>query len=892
MRQLDKSYDHKKVELKWYPFWEERGYFRAADESEKPAFCLVIPPPNVTGALHMGHALTYAIQDCIVRWKRMSGFNTLWLPGTDHAGIATQMLVERKLKSEGVTRESLGREKFVEKVWEWKRVYHARITEQSKRLGISVDWERERFTLDEGLSRAVREAFVRLYEEGLIYRARRMVNWSPALRTVLSDLEVEHKEIPGNFWYIRYPVVGDESRSVVVATTRPETMLGDTAVAVHSSDERYRDLIGKQVRLPLTGRTIPVIVDDILADPTKGTGAVKVTPAHDPNDFECGLRNQLEFVEIFNDDATLNDMVPKKYRGLDRFAARDMVVADLEAQGLLEKVEPIVHSVGHCMRSGVMVEPKVSWQWFVKMGPPEDENSIAGAAIKAVETGKITFVPSHWNAEYFRWLRNIRDWCISRQLWWGHRIPAWLCSDCGKVTVARDDPTKCRYCKSSSIKQDEDVLDTWFSSALWPFSTLGWPEQTPALKTFYPNTIMETGFDIIFFWVARMIMMGLKLVGDVPFRQVYLHAMVRDAAGQKMAKTKGNVVDPLDMCDQFGADALRFTLLALTIQGRDVKFSNNLVRGYRAFMNKLWNVARFTLMNLPDEDIEHPAGLVDQLSIEDKWILTRVTKVTADVTAALEGYRFNEYTTTLYHFIWHEFCDWYVELAKQSLYGEDPASKKVTRSVLAFVLETVLRLLHPAIPYITEELWQMLPRKIRIGDSIMIGAFPKADSRLTFEEEASKLIVVMENIAAIRSVRTQNNVPPSCQVNVVLQPFSSNHAQVLEWGREFLVKLARAGQVVIDQQAKRPAQSGAAVTNSATVFVELAGLVDIEAEKSRLRKQIDKLDAKIQQLDGKLSNPDFLEKAPLHVIEQQEEARAEFSAKLEGLREHLESLGG
>jgi len=509
-RELDKTYAHGDVEAEWYERWESAGLFRAEDESDKPPFCLVIPPPNVTGVLHVGHALTYSIQDTIIRWKRMAGYNTLWLPGTDHAGIATQMLVSRHLeKEEGLSRHDLGREAFVERIWEWKHDLHARITKQSRRLGISVDWERERFTMDEGLSKAVREAFVTLYEEGLLYRAQRMVNWSPGIHTVLSDLEVDHKEIPGHFWHIAYPVVGDESRRIVVATTRPETMLGDTAIAVHPDDERYADLIGEQVNLPLTGRTIPVIADEILADPKKGTGAVKVTPAHDPNDFECGKRNDLDLIDIFDDDARLTDVVPEKYRGLDRFEARGLVVKDLEAAGVLVKIEEMTHSVGHCQRSGVMVEPRVSWQWFVKMGPPEDTTSIAGAAIQAVKDGKIRFIPERWTAEYYRWLNDIRDWCVSRQLWWGHRIPAWYCDACGEITVAREDPTACAHCGSSDLRQDEDVLDTWFSSGLWPFSTLGWPEETPALKTFYPNAIMETGFDILFFWVARMIMMGI-----------------------------------------------------------------------------------------------------------------------------------------------------------------------------------------------------------------------------------------------------------------------------------------------------------------------------------------------------------------------------------------------
>jgi len=890
-RELDKSYEHEKVEPKWYDRWVNAGYFHAQDVSERPPFCLVIPPPNVTGALHVGHALTYSIQDCIIRWKRMCGFNTLWLPGTDHAGIATQMLVERKLAAEGVKREALGRDKFLEKVWEWKRQYHGRITEQSRRLGISVDWERERFTMDEGLSRAVREAFVTLHEQGYIYRARRMVNWSPAIRTVLSDLEVEHKEVGGSFWYIRYPVVGEAGRFVVVATTRPETMLGDTAVAVHSTDERYRDLVGREVELPLTGRTIPVIADDILADPTRGTGAVKVTPSHDPNDFECGVRNQLAFIDILNDDATLNDNVPQKYRGLERFVARRAVVDDLEAGGYLEKIEPITHSVGHCMRSGVMIEPKVSWQWYVKMGPPEDPESIAGAAIKAVEDGRIRFVPPHWTAEYFRWLRNIRDWCISRQLWWGHRIPAWHCAQCGEVTVTREDPTACAFCGSNRIAQDGDVLDTWFSSGLWPFSTLGWPERTRALETFYPNAIMETGFDIIFFWVARMIMMGMKLMGDVPFREVYLHAMVRDAHGHKMSKTKGNVVDPLDVCSQHGADALRFSLLALTVQGRDLKLSLDTISGYRAFMNKIWNVARFVFMNLPDDHVwKSPLESRDRLTVQDKWILSRLQKVTEETEQALADYRFNEYAAGLYQFVWHEFCDWYVELAKPSLYGEDEGAKGVTRDVLVYVLDRVMRMMHPATPYISEEIWQMLPS--RDGESIAIARWPRPEPALDFGEEAQRFVSVIDAIGAIRSVRSQNNVPPSAFVDAVIRPSSPKGAESIEWGREFILRLGRVQNLVIDVAADRPGKSGAAVTGQATVFVELGGVIDIDEEVARLLKQVEKLQVKHDQITRKLANPSFLEKAPVEVIEEQEDQKEELEGKLRGLKEHLASLQG
>ncbi len=889
-RELDKTYAHGDVEAEWYERWESAGLFRAEDESDKPPFCLVIPPPNVTGVLHVGHALTYSIQDTIIRWKRMAGYNTLWLPGTDHAGIATQMLVSRHLeKEEGLSRHDLGREAFVERIWEWKHDLHARITKQSRRLGISVDWERERFTMDEGLSKAVREAFVTLYEEGLLYRAQRMVNWSPGIHTVLSDLEVDHKEIPGHFWHIAYPVVGDESRRIVVATTRPETMLGDTAIAVHPDDERYADLIGEQVNLPLTGRTIPVIADEILADPKKGTGAVKVTPAHDPNDFECGKRNDLDLIDIFDDDARLTDVVPEKYRGLDRFEARGLVVKDLEAAGVLVKIEEMTHSVGHCQRSGVMVEPRVSWQWFVKMGPPEDTTSIAGAAIQAVKDGKIRFIPERWTAEYYRWLNDIRDWCVSRQLWWGHRIPAWYCDACGEITVAREDPTACAHCGSSDLRQDEDVLDTWFSSGLWPFSTLGWPEETPALKTFYPNAIMETGFDILFFWVARMIMMGIKLAGDVPYKDVYLHAMVRDAKGEKMSKTKGNVVDPLDVIDKHGADALRFTLISLTAQGRDIKLGLDRVAGNRNFLNKMWNATRYVLMNVERYEGAVPrlADVGDRLQIEDKWILDRLERATATATTALEEYRFNEYAQSCYRFLWNEYCDWYLELSKNTLYGDDEDQKAVTLAVLVHVLETSLRLLHPVIPFITEELWQKLPN--RDGESIMVAPWPTAGER-AFAKEANDFQVALDNLAAVRSVRSQNKLSPKVRVTATMRPKDAETAALLGVARGFFESLAGVEDLRIDAAAKRPEASGAAVTPTAEIFVHLAGLVDLAAERARLAGAMKKLMGEIAGVEKKLANENFLARAPAEVIENQKQRLKQTREQFEGLKAHLESI--
>ena len=886
---LDKQYEHGKMETRWYETWEKAGYFKAADSSDKPPFALVIPPPNVTGVLHMGHALTYTIQDTIIRWKRMQGHNTLWLPGTDHAGIATQMLVERMLQKErGIGRHDLGREKFLEEVWTWTRKHQGGITGQSRSLGISVDWERERFTLDEGLSKSVREAFVRLHDDGLLYRARRMVNWSPAVRTVLSDLEVVHKEVKGAFWHLAYPVEGEPDRVVVVATTRPETMLGDTAVAVHPDDPRYTDLIGKMLVLPLTGRRIPVIADPLLADMEKGTGAVKVTPAHDPNDFECGQRNNLPMVDIFNDDASLNENVPARFQGLDRFEARKAVVAELEAEGRLVKTEEMVHSVGHCMRSGVPVEPRVSWQWYVKMGPPEDEKSLACAALKAARDGDIRFVPERWTAEYYRWLEEIRDWCVSRQLWWGHRIPAWYC-DCGEVIVSREDPTRCPLCGSTDLRQDEDVLDTWFSSALWPFSTLGWPEKTPALATFYPNSIMETGFDILFFWVARMVMMGIKLMGQPPFKDIYLHAMVRDEHGDKMSKTKGNVVDPLDVMKAHGADSMRFTLLSLTAQGRDIKFGLDRVEGSKAFMNKLWNASRFIFMNL-EEDVVLPAprDIQDRLRKEDKWILTRLGDLVRDTTKALAEYRFNDYANQCYRFVWNSFCDWYVELAKEALYGDDAQRKETVQAVLVHVLETALRVMHPVVPFITEELWTKLPG--HRGPSVMISAWPTADEAFAQRSEADAFDRVLENLGAIRSIRSQNNLPPKAKVKVFLKPRAPEWAKVNADAEAYFVRLAGVEELVIDANLERPKETGALVTENAEVFVSLTGLVDFDAERERLRGAIKKLQDDMSGLERKLGNADFVAKAPEDVVEKQRARLDESREKIAGLEEHLKSL--
>ncbi|MFU8805746.1 MAG: valine--tRNA ligase, partial [Bradymonadaceae bacterium] len=755
---IDQVYDPTEVESGWYEFWTEKGYFHADETSEKEPYTIVIPPPNVTGSLHMGHALFVTLQDLLIRWKRMEGYEALWLPGTDHAGIATQVMVERQLAAEGSSRHELGREKFLERVWEWKEKYGGRIIDQLKHMGASCDWERERFTLDEGLSVAVREAFVRLYDDGLIYRAERMVDWDPVGQTVLSDLEVDREEENGKFWYLRYPLA-DGSGHIVVGTTRPETMLGDTAVAVHPDDERYQDMIGKMIKLPIVGTEIPVIADEILPDPEKGTGAVKVTPAHDPNDFECGKRHGLELIQVIGFDAHMNDNAPEEFRGLDRYEARKLVIKRFDEAGLLEKIEDRPFAPGRSSRTGVIVEPLPMLQWFVKGEP------LAKPAIEAVETGKTEIIPPVWKKTYDHFMYNIRDWCISRQLWWGHQIPAWYCDECGEITVARVDPDACPSCGSSEIRQDEDVLDTWFSSALWPFSTLGWPEQTPSLDKFYPTQVMETGFDILFFWVARMMMMGTYFMDDVPFEKVFLHAMVRDAAGRKMSKTYGNVIDPLhliygakpeeldpemhaellrqypDGVDAQGADALRFTLAIYAAQGRDIKLDIKRIEGYRAFLNKLWNAARFTLMNL--EEFEVPAYNTytddwaeggdrpfdfEHLSVADRWILSRLDEAVVEVKTALDEFRFNDAAQTLYHFVWHGFCDWYIELIKPMLYDdseENAPKRRAAQGTLHFVLETALRLLHPIAPYITEDIWTSLPRGEGVPESIMIAPWPE-----------------------------------------------------------------------------------------------------------------------------------------------------------------------
>ncbi|ABA89554.2 valyl-tRNA synthetase [Syntrophotalea carbinolica DSM 2380] len=877
---LPKGYEPHDVEAKWYEFWTENGLFHADENSPKNPFSIVIPPPNVTGVLHMGHALNNTLQDILARWKRMDGHEVLWQPGTDHAGIATQNVVEKQLAAEGSSRHDLGREGFVDRVWQWRTESGGQIINQLKRLGASCDWERERFTMDEGLSRAVREVFVTLYEEGLIYRDNRLINWCPRCHTALSDLEVEHQDQKGNLWHLRYPVVGTD-RHLVVATTRPETMLGDTAVAVHPEDERYADLIGKFIMLPLMDRQIPIIADEYV-DKEFGSGAVKITPAHDFNDFEIGKRHDLEFINIFDESGVVNGN-GGRYQGLERFEARTRVLADLDAAGLLEQTEEHLNAVGECYRCKTVIEPYMSLQWYVNVQP------LAEKAIEAVQTGQTRIIPQQWEKTYFEWMFNIRDWCISRQIWWGHRIPAWFCAACNEVTVSREDPTACSHCGATELRQETDVLDTWFSSALWPFSTMGWPDKTVALEKFYPTSCLVTGFDILFFWVARMMMMGLKFMGQVPFKDVYIHALVRDAQGQKMSKSKGNVIDPLTVIDEYGTDAFRFTLAAFAAQGRDVKLSVDRIAGYRNFVNKLWNASRFALMNLEDFD---PSGIdLDdcQLTLAERWILTRLIDVAAETGKALEEYKFNEAASVLYAFTWHEFCDWYIELSKDDLYGEDAARKATSQAVLYTVLEQLLRLLHPLMPFVTEEIWQALPGE-RPAVSIMSAAFSTVSELPEDRQGASHMERIMDVIKGVRNIRGEMNVPPGKRIAAVLDCKTSKAAEVMAAGEGYIKSLARIDDLAFGVAVERPAQAATQVAGDIEILLPLAGLIDLDEEQKRLNKEIAKVEKDVLMFSKKLSNESFLAKAPAAVLEKDRQKLADAEEKLSILKQGLEKL--
>ncbi len=894
-RELAKGYEPHDVEKRWYSEWESKGYFRAEDSSEKKPYSIVIPPPNVTGALHMGHALNNTLQDILCRWKRMQGYNVLWMPGTDHAGIATQNVVERQLAAEKLDRHDLGREKFIERVWKWKGESGGQIIGQLKRLGASCDWERERFTMDEGLSTAVRTVFVKLYNDGLIYRDNRLINWCPRCHTALSDIEVEHEEKKGHLWHIRYPVAGQPGRFVTVATTRPETMLGDTAVAVHPEDERYQDLIGKSVILPLVNREIPVIADTYV-EREFGTGVVKITPAHDFNDFEVGVRHGLDKINVFDESGIIN-AAGHQYEGMERFAARKKIVEDLDAAGLLEKIDDHGLSIGGCYRCKTVVEPYLSLQWYVKVAP------LAEKALAAVKEGKTRILPKQWENTYYDWMENIRDWCISRQIWWGHRIPAWFCDHCGEITVGMDDPTRCAKCGSDELRQETDVLDTWFSSALWPFSTMGWPEKTPLLETFYPTSCLITGFDILFFWVARMMMMGLHFMEQVPFTDVYIHALVRDAHGQKMSKSKGNVIDPLTVIDQYGTDAFRFTLAAFAAQGRDIKLAEERIAGYRNFCNKVWNAARFTLMNLDGFD---PTGIFLgslTLSQGDQWILHRFNETVRETNEALTEYRYNEAANGLYQFTWSEFCDWYLELSKQNLYGSDPERKKTVQYVLWYTLEQLLRLLHPFMPFITEEIWQALPKagsRFEVQGSglevdadsatIMLAEYPEYCEQRLFPEAAGRMERVMAVISGIRNIRGEMEVPPSKQIAVILSCGSEESRLLMKHNESSIISLARLSDLAIGRDLEKPEDASIQVAGDVQIFIPLKGLVDVEAEEQRLLKEIAKIVKDLEVFSKKLENPSFVDRAPAEIVAKEKEKLVEVTAKKVVLEASLEKI--
>ncbi len=887
----EKTFPHAEAEPRIYGAWERSGLFSARPNSAAPPFAIVIPPPNVTGSLHMGHALNNTLQDVLIRWRRMAGDDVLWLPGTDHAGIATQMVVERMLAAEGTSRTALGRDAFVARVWQWKEQSGGTITRQLRRLGASLDWTRERFTMDEGLSRAVTEVFVRLYREGLIYRAKRLVNWDPKFHSAISDLEVENREVKGHLWHIRYPIEGETGHFIIVATTRPETMLGDSAVAVHPEDERFRNLVGRYAVLPLVGRRIPIVADEH-SDPQKGSGAVKITPAHDFADFEVGRRHGLEAINIFDRDARLLDgpPVPEPYRGLDRFEARRRIVADLEALGLIEKIEPHTHTVPHGDRSGVVIEPYLTDQWFV------DAKTLAGPAIAAVERGQTRFVPRQWENTYFAWMRDIQPWCISRQLWWGHQIPAWYGPD-GAVFVAHDESEAKRlaseaYGREVTLERDPDVLDTWFSSALWPFSTLGWPDRTVELARYYPGSVLVTGFDIIFFWVARMMMMGLHFMNEVPFRTVYVHALVRDERGQKMSKSKGNVIDPLELIERFGADALRFTLCAMAAQGRDVKLSASRVEGYRNFGTKLWNAARFCRLNGCTAPAEwNPASARATLN---RWILGRLAEAARAATEALEQFRFDSYAGGLYQFVWGTFCDWYLELAKPTL-AAPVAEREETRATAGFVLDRILALLHPVMPFITEEIWQSMtergPGPCDGRRTLMVEPWPEAASLPRDPAAEAEVEWVVRLVSEIRAIRAETNVPPARTIQLFLREASQATLERLGRWREPILRLARLSDAA-PLVGEVPPGSAQAVLDEATLVLPLADVIDVAAERARLEREVARQQEEMARLDAKLANPAFVARAAEEVVEESRERRAAAAQAKARLEAALARLAG
>ena len=890
MTELPKVYNPHDVEDRIYKVWEDKGYFRAKPDSGKKPYSIVIPPPNITGILHMGHALNNTIQDILIRFKRMQGHEAEWMPGTDHAGIATQNVVEKKLYKEGVKRHDLGREKFVQEVWKWREEYGNTIIRQLKKLGCSCDWEKTRFTMDEGLSDAVLEVFIRLYEKGLIYKGNYIINWCPRCMTALSDEESQHKDVDGMLYYIKYPVK-DPSRGgedhVVVATTRPETMLGDVAVAVNPEDERYRHIHGKTLILPLLNRELRLILDPIV-DLEFGTGALKVTPAHDPVDFELGRKHDLEQINVMNDDGTINSNGGEDYVGLDRFEAREAIVEDLKERGLFVKAEPHRHAVGHCYRCHTMIEPRLSPQWFVKMKP------LAEPAIKAVETGKIKFYPERWTKVYLDWMYNIRDWCISRQIWWGHRIPVYYCEQCqdeggpaAGIIVSKTKPAKCPKCGGREIEQDPDVLDTWFSSWLWPFTTFGWPRETPELKYFYPTNALVTAQEIIFFWVARMIMAGMEFIGDIPFQHVYIHGTVRDATGTKMSKSLGNVIDPLDMIKKYGTDALRFSIISITAQGQDVFLSESKFELGRNFANKLWNASRFILMNLKPSEVAADLCVVYgtmELSFADRWILSRFYSTLRSVEKCLDEYKFNEAANAIYEFFWHEFCDWYIEIVKLSI------EKKTTQIILYKVLEKSLRMLHPFMPFVTEEIWQKLPReKGRQGDSIMAQPWPHVQEKMVSKDVDEKMARLIELITAVRNIRAVWNIEPQRTLDVIVNLHEDSGGKQLAENIEFIKRLARIADLKIGKFAK-PKNSAVAVVGDIEVYVPLEGLIDFEKEKARLAKEAAKLANEMNAISGRLQDEKFLSKAPEDIVEKQRIRKSELELQIKKLNENLANI--
>ncbi|WP_416198194.1 MAG: valine--tRNA ligase [Sporanaerobacter sp.] len=875
---LPKTYNPKDFEDRIYKYWNDSGYFKAKVNKEKKPFTIMMPPPNVTGNLHMGHALNNTIQDILIRWKRMEGYEALWLPGTDHASISTEAKVVEKLKKEGKSKEKLGRDKFLEEAWDWTKKYGGNINNQLRKLGVSCDWSKERFTLDEGLSDAVEEVFIRLYEKDLIYRGDRIINWCPNCKTAISDAEVEHEDSKGNLWYIKYPIK-DSEEFITIATTRPETMLGDLAIAVHPEDDRYSHIVGKYAILPLVNREIPIVADEYV-DMEFGTGAVKITPSHDPNDFEVGGRHNLGQLKIMNDDATINEL-GGKYEGLDRYEARKRIIEDLESEGYLLKIEEHANSVGHCERCKTVVEPIISKQWFVKMEP------LAKPALKVYENGELNFIPERFGKIYTHWLENIRDWCISRQLWWGHRLPVYYCRECGEIMVTRENPGKCTKCGSTNIYQDEDTLDTWFSSALWPFSTLGWPEETEELNYFYPTDVLVTGYDIIFFWIVRMVFSALEQTGQVPFKDVFLTGLVRDSEGRKMSKSLGNGIDPLEIIDKYGADALRFTLITGNSPGNDMRFYIERVEANRNFANKLWNATRFVLMNL-DEEVAKDEIDIKNLEEEDKWILSRINSIISEVTENLSKYEIGIAGQKIYDFVWDEYCDWYIEMVKPRLYGENKESKETAQRVLLSVLKDILKLLHPFMPFITEEIWSYLPGN---EEALIISSWPVYDEKHEFKQSEKRITYIMNAIKNIRNARAEMNVVPSRKAKLIFVTSDEEVKEILKYGEGYFTNLAYAQEIEIkDNKDGLGEDNVAVVIDRCEIYIPLKDLIDFDKEIERLEKEKEKLEGELKRVRGKLSNDKFVSKAPKDVVDAEREKQVKYENMMKKVLERLDSL--